>query len=454
MVWEGEATSPPAVTSVTSWLVTPQGPHPPNGVPEDPDGGFQESAGETDPVAGGADDGRSKGWVPPEDRFWRHPSEIPFVAPGPDAAYAATASAGAGRATARRSRHPLLTAAVATSAVGAVLAGVLLMMNAGRSSPSDLSLAGSTTTADLAVRANAAPARVQQVFPSLVALQVTTPHGVEAGCAVAVGPDGMVVTTADAIAGASAVTAMSAGGRRAAATVIGLDEDSDIALLRVPMNLPVAHFADDGQLAAGHPAMVLALTAGAKGTDAPGTAWSYGTIASVGTAVTGGPAIGMAGVDATAPAGPALAGDVLTQPDGSVVGIFDETGAGSKTSGVEVFLPADLLRGVSSALASGSAIHHGWLDVDGINAPTAISSTRRTTTRVKGAEIKSVSAGGPSAKLLQPGDVIEAVDGLPVRSMAELRTRLYVLTVGSPVDLQVDRRGTVENVVVDLAASP
>ena len=66
---------------------------------------------------------------------------------------------------------------------------------------------------------------------------------------------------------------------------------------------------------------------------------------------------------------------------------------------------------------------HGWLGVEGTDAPGGA-----------GAKVAHGAAGGPAAGRLQPGQVIVAVDALPVRTMAELRARLYVLPPGTAVD--------------------
>ena len=94
----------------------------------------------------------------------------------------------------------------------------------------------------------------------MVALQVSTGHGVTEGCGVAVAAGGLVATTLDAVAGARSVTALTASGRREPATVVATDRGSDIALLRVAGDPPVAQFADDTGVRA-TTAMVLAMAA-------------------------------------------------------------------------------------------------------------------------------------------------------------------------------------------------
>jgi len=136
----------------------------------------------------------------------------------------------------------------------------------------------------------------------------------------------------------------------------------------------------------------------------------------------------------------ASTGGVLVDADGAVLGIEDTSVV--PNSG-EVFLPADLVVGVSLDLAAGGTVSHGWLGIDGGPARAA-----------GGAVIESVDPSGPAGGVLAQGDVIVAIDGTPVRTMADLRSRLYMLPAGSPVWLRVDRNGTLATMEVGLGSSP
>jgi S1-C subfamily serine protease len=63
-------------------------------------------------------------------------------------------------------------------------------------------------------------------------------------------------------------------------------------------------------------------------------------------------------------------------------------------------------------------------------------------------------SGSPADGLLHPGDVVVAVDSEPVRSMADLRARLYVLSPNVTVGLSVVEGSTTRVVDVKLGASP
>ena len=94
--------------------------------------------------------------------------------------------------------------------------------------------------------------------------------------------------------------------------------------------------------------------------------------------------------------------------------------------------------GVADDLRSGNKVVHGWLGVDGSDLPGGA-----------GAKVVQVQANSPAAHGgLQAGQVIVGVNSMPVRTMAELRSRLYVLAPGASVALGV--QGASGSKVVDL----
>jgi len=354
---------------------------------------------------------------------------------------------------AHNSRRTITTAAVATGAVAAVVAGVLLLMTAGAGDPGPNYEATATTTSASATGTDVSPQVVaRQDQASLVSLTVARPSGTGHSCAVAVAVGGLVATTADAVTGATAVMATDAAGKTERAKVVGVDRTSDIALLQLPVDLPVPHFTDSSQVQPGKQVMVMWLDQASR---AERAAWSTDTVAAVGYPVVASGATAMATID-TAATTDFDGGAVMVGPNGSVLGIFDQSGMVNGQAGA-AFLPSDLVLGVTGQLASTGRVAHGWLDVVGTDAlpPVAgVTTTVGQTTGPVGALVQQVASTGPASSHLQPGDVILAVNGQPVRSIAELRSRLYVLSAGTPVRLSVERAGAHVTVVLDLSASP
>ena len=145
----------------------------------------------------------------------------------------------------------------------------------------------------------------------------------------------------------------------------------------------------------------------------------------------------MPAITSSVPAAHQEPGDPLLNPKGSVVGLLYGTGATS------TFLPTQLVLGVADDLRSTGKVEHGWLGVQGTAAPAS-----------SGAKVAALMAGSPARGVLEPGDVVMAVDSMPIRSMADLRARLYVLPPHSTVGLAVDNGSRIHDVDVTLSTSP
>jgi len=395
------------------------GPHNDGEGPEDSD----PSAGHPgDGDASGADDDfQVLGWVPPEERLWRHPSEV--LAP---------ASSSAGAVAARppnRNREAWISALVGAGAATIVVVAGLFM-----ASPKPAGLISAT---------EGRPSQPSAAGHSLVALLTTGSGGTALDCAVAVAPGGLVATSADALAGVTSVDVWR-GGRWMPATIVGTDADSDVGLVRVPFDVPVAQFTDESGVSRG--ARVWTMEVTARGSR--GAAWSAseGTVSAAGTPVNGTRGLGMPSIVVVAAVAPESTGGVLVSAGGSVLGIQD-TSVASGSPG-EIFVPADLVVGVSADLAADGTVSHGWLGINGGN------ETSTQTAPQAGAVVEAVDPAGPAADALEQGDVILAVDDTPIGSMADLRSRLYMLPPGSPVWLRVWRQNSVTTVEVDLGSSP
>jgi S1-C subfamily serine protease len=134
-----------------------------------------------------------------------------------------------------------------------------------------------------------------------------------------------------------------------------------------------------------------------------------------------------------------MAGEPLLNADGSVLGILYEPAPGTSPA---TFLPSGLVVGVADDLRSQNRVVHGWLGVQGTDAPGGA-----------GAKVAQVQSGGPASGRLQVGQLITAVNATPVRTMAEVRALLYVLPPGTPITVSVAQPGGAKVVDVTLGTS-
>ena len=124
-----------------------------------------------------------------------------------------------------------------------------------------------------------------------------------------------------------------------------------------------------------------------------------------------------------------------------MLGIYDS--GSTPSAAVPTFLPTQLVLGVADDLRSRGRVNQGWLGITGSDSAGQA-----------GVDVAQVTPGSPAAGHLQAGDVIASVDSVPVRTMADLRGRLYVLPPSTPVTLSVRTGSTSADVGVTLSASP
>jgi S1-C subfamily serine protease len=399
--------------------------------PDEPEDG---TPGPGEGGEGGRDEPDSplRGWIDPDDRLWRHPSEVAGSGPARDVPFLLNPPP-------RRNYRSAVMVLVGVGAVMAAVAWVIVLLSPASEHPLDSATQDTAATGPLTTLAgvqNALPAAAMATGHSIVELQATTTHGTVLLVGVAVAEGGLVTTTADLLSGLRRIDMIGAAGKLEPASVVATDKTSDVALVSVPEDLPVATFADDTGLDSGTADLALSFVPAGGHTIA--LHCTPGTVSDVGTAITGGPASTMPSITSS-PATPSLiAGEPLLNAQGAVLGILYDPEPGASAT----FLPSDLVVGVADDLRSQNRVVHGWLGVQGTDAPDG-----------GGAKVAEVQSGGPASGVLQVGQLIVAVDSTPVRTMAELRARLYVLPPGTPITLSVQQPAGTKVVDITLGTS-
>lgn len=379
------------------------------------------------------EDGPLRGWVPPDDRLWLHPSERGSAAmatrpvPPPERAPNGRWLAGG------------MVACVALTMVVVVL--VLTSADAAReaASPRTTWVSGVPTTeaghsqlTDLRrMTAVATPAH-----DSMVALLVNRTKGTTVATGLVAEAGGIVMAMQPEVAGARSITVVEPDGSRHAASPVGSDATTGITVLRIDDDLPAADFAD-GDPATGSMVVAMAMEPRAPGHEVPTARLYAGAVLYAGI----GQRDGFCATGVAAPMTVDDLGSPLVDGSGAVTGVLDAV-IGTGNGRTSVFLPAALIRDVVAQIVSHGSVDHGTLGVALTDAPT--------TSGAGGAQVTSVSSYGAAADAgLLPGDVITGVDGQKIRSVAELSTRIYGDPPGAEVLVTVLRDGsTMEATVV------
>ena len=416
--------------------------------PEDPDGADDEVGAP------------QRGWVSPEDRLWRHPSEISDL--GLPRSASSYLPAGADRLSRRRAlRTSLAAGVVGAAAIATTLAVVLTFVDTKATSTAlkqdtragTGSLPASTTSlTSMPVVGHDVVQLVASVRRSLVGLERVGSDGPAHMTGVVMPGGALVVTAASAVAGASQLDVVTSTGKRLRGQVVGSDAHSGVAVISTGGGLSPATFADE-DVQPNDLDIVACLcdesTSSSPPSDGPAAA-AVGMVQEVGTGVELDGGINLVNaIEAEMPLGPTSWGGVLLDNHGRVLGILDgQMNLGNDTIGL--FVPAPLAEGVALELAKTHQVDHGWLGVE-CTDPVTPGSVGTT----PGAEVTTILPGSPALKAgLEPGDVVVGVDTHPVDSVADLKERLYTVSPGTTVQLEVEHGASHSVVNVQLADTP
>jgi len=309
-------------------------------------------------------------------------------------------------------------------------------------------------------------ALLSQVVPGLVDINTTLSYqgAVGAGTGILLSPDGEVLTNNHVIEGATEITAVSlANSRTYPVDVIGFDRASDIALVRLrgATGLPTAILGTSSTLAVGDP---IAAIGNSNGSSAP-PSYAPGTVTEIGASVrasdeSGGGARELYDlIRVAAEIRPGDSGGPLVNGAGQVVGVNVAATLtyrmGGVTGGEGFAIPIDRALGIANQIRSGvisDSIHLGDTAFIGVGIADSSPMSRGPA----GAVVRQVLPGTPAGQIgLFSGDVITAVDGIPINSAEDLSNVMDQRRPGDIIMLTwIDRAGIPRNAPLVLAKGP
>ena len=372
---------------------------------------------------------------PPDDRLWRHPSEM-----GPK------------RSPVRRQLWAVgIASALAASVISttlAVVAGTLL--DAGEDSgpavdtSSVLPLPGpSTSKADVVAIAD-------RVRPAIAQLKVERGR-TGSGSGVLFRADGHLLTNAHVVDGATSVAVVLSSGKEFAARVVGSDAESDTAVVKIDGGpFPVAELGTTTDLKVGQEAIAIGSPLGLTG----GPSVTVGVVSALHRTVRtrGGQSLTDV-VQTDAPIAPGSSGGALLDAGGRVIGIT--TAVAVTDTGAEGFgfaTPIDTARNVAEQLITTGKVVTVWLGVEGSDLDGA---TARDLNVDGGAMIERVKSDSPAERSgLAARDVVVGVDGRPVKSMGMLAVAVRAHRPGDVITLDFVREKQHHGIKVSVAERP
>ena len=266
------------------------------------------------------------------------------------------------------------------------------------------------------------------------------------GSGVIVRPDGYILTNHHVVAGADQVDVELVDGRNFKAKVVGTDEPTDLAVLKIDgNNLQTLALGDSDAVRVGD--VVLAV----------GNPLSVGQTVTMGIVSAKGRATGAGDsfedfIQTDAPINQGNSGGALVSTSGDLIGINSQilTPSGGNI-GIGFAIPANMAKNVMTQLIDSGEVRRGLLGVN-IQPITPDLARSLGLSQARGALVSNVNSGSPAEKAgLKRGDVVTAVNGEAIKDSNELRNEVAQLQPGSTVKLTVNRNGAEQTIAVTLA---
>ena len=285
---------------------------------------------------------------------------------------------------------------------------------------------------------------VDEVLPSVVTIEVAAGSVGSSGSGFVIDDDGHVLTNNHVISPAvdgGSITVVLTDGTAVPANLIGRNDSYDLAVLQIePGGLTVAALGNSDNVDVGDTAIAIGAPLGLSETvtsgiisalDRPVTAGGQGELAFINA------------IQTDAAINPGNSGGPLLNAGGEVVGVNSAIatlagrGEESGSIGLGFSIPINQAKRIAEEIIA-----------TGTSTTPAIGVSVDLRYAGPGARIGSVEPGGPADEAgLQDGDVIVAVDGVPVADATEFIVALRSNTPGDTVELTLQEGGTVEVVL-------
>ena len=259
--------------------------------------------------------------------------------------------------------------------------------------------------------------------------------------------DGYIVTNNHVVDGAEDIKVVTKDGAELTATVVGRDEGTDLAVLKVTgHDFPFVSFETAVRPRVGDWVVAVGNPFDLNGTATAGIVSAYNRD------------IGQSFVDyiqIDAPINKGNSGGPTFDVYGRVIGVNAEIYSPSGGSvGIGFAIPADVAQNVTQQLIAKGKITRGYIGATIESLSGDLADSWGLSGR-KGAQVTDVMPGGPAQKAgLAPGDVVVGVNGVPVKSNVEMTREVAKAQPGDVVHLDVFRDGKERTVDIRSGTRP
>jgi serine peptidase DegS len=255
------------------------------------------------------------------------------------------------------------------------------------------------------------------------------------GSGVLVDGSGHIITNHHVIQGADEIRVQLADGRIAMPEIVGMDPDTDLAILRVPIkDPPVMPLGRSDELRAGDVVLAIGNPFGLSQTVTQGI-----------VSATGRGRLGVTDFEDFIQTDAAInfgnSGGALINTQGELIGINTAVLAQNLgTDGISFAIPVNMVRGVMDQILAHGRVRRGWLGVESEEVPRATAAALGIDPPAA-LRISNVTPRGPAELVgLRRDDLVTHLNGQPILSAQEALNRVAGMAPGSSLNIQA-RRG-------------
>jgi putative serine protease PepD len=254
---------------------------------------------------------------------------------------------------------------------------------------------------------------------------------------------GDIVTNAHVVDGETAIKVRFQTGKVVNATLVGKDESTDIAVIKVDVPSADLHPLSIGTSKNVQVGQTVAAIGSPFGLPETMTA---GIVSAVDRTITAPNNYSISGaIQTDAAINHGNSGGPLLDASGNVIGVNAQIESNSNdNAGVGFAIPIDAIKNVADTVIAGGKVQHAYLGV-------SIGDTPNDT----GASISRVIAGSPADKAgLQAGDVVTAIGGKQISTADDLTALVATYKPGDKVTLTLQRGGSTKTVDITFGQRP
>lgn len=260
--------------------------------------------------------------------------------------------------------------------------------------------------------------------------------------------DGYILTNAHVVSGANTVSVKLADDREFNdAKVIGVDEISDVAVLKInATNLPAVQLGDSARVEVGDWAIAIGNPFGLDHT------MTVGVISAKAREMPFNRRSSADYLQTDASINPGNSGGPLCDINGRVIGINNAIYSRSGGNvGIGFAIPINTAKAIADQLVTSGKVTRSYMGVTIATLDETSAREFNLAPAQRGVVIAEVGSGTPGQRAgLQRGDVVQSVNGLPITKSSELQRAVELLPAGSNARLQILRDGKAQTLEVQV----